>query len=250
MDMIHNKLKVQFKDDSSKQLMLLPPSLEDLIEDKNHPVYIVNRVIDRIDIEPLIKTYKGGGTSSYHPRMLLKVILYAYLNNIYSSRGIEDQLKSNIHFMWLSGMSRPDHNTIFRFRSKRLKGEIKKIFAHVVALLVEEGLVSLKEAFIDGTKIEANANRYTFVWGKAIKTNKDKMKQQLEELWAYVEQVCEKENEAVEKPDFTELSPEKVAATIDKINKALKKKKVDKKENKKIKRLTCSMDNLSQDTTL
>lgn len=234
MDMISNKLKVQFKADLSKQMMLLPPSLEDLIEDKNHPVFIVDKVIDRIDIEPLIKTYKGGGTSSYHPRMLLKVIIYAYLNNVYSSRGIENQLKSNIHFMWLSGMSRPDHNTIFRFRSKRLKGEIKKIFAHVVALLVEEGLVSLKEAFVDGTKIEANANRYTFVWGKAIKTNKEKMKQQLEELWAYVEQVCKQENETVEKPDFTELSPEKVATTINKINEALKSKKVDKKVKQKI----------------
>jgi len=68
--------------------------------------------------------------------------------------------------MWLSGMSRPDHNTICRFRSKRLKGEIKKVFAMVVALLVEEGFVCIKEAFIDGTKIEANANRYIFVWGK------------------------------------------------------------------------------------
>jgi transposase len=124
--MISNNIKVQFKLCTSKQMMLLPPSLEDLIEDKNHPVYVLDRVIDKIDIEPLLKTYKGGGTTSYHPRMLLKVIIYAYLNNVYSTRGIEEQLKSNIHYMWLSGMSRPDHNTIYRFRSKRLKGEVKK----------------------------------------------------------------------------------------------------------------------------
>ncbi|MFP4025014.1 MAG: IS1182 family transposase, partial [Thiohalospira sp.] len=229
-----NNLKVQFKNHSSKQMMLLPPSLEDLIEDKNHPVFIVNKVIDRIDIEPLIKTYKGGGTTSYHPRMLLKIIIFSYLNNVYTTRGIEDQLKSNIHYMWLSGMSRPDHNTIFRFRSKRLKGEIKKIFAMVVALLVEEGLISIKEAFIDGTKIEANANRYTFVWGNAIKTNKEKIKEQLKELWAYVEKVCKEEKEQLVKPDFTELSPEKLEATIDTINKALAEKKVDKKIKQKI----------------
>jgi len=234
MDMIHSKLKVRFKDDSSKQLMLLPPNLEDLIEDKNHPVFVVDRVVDKIDIEPLIQTYKGGGTSSYHPRMLLKSIIFAHLNNVYSSRGIEEQLKSNIYYMWLSGMQRPDHNTIFRFRSKRLKGEIKKIFAMVVALLVEEGLVSIKEAFIDGTKIEANANRYTFVWGNAIKTNKEKMKEQLEGLWAYVEQVCKEENEQLEKPDFAELSPEKVEATINTINEALSDKKVDKKIKQKL----------------
>lgn len=70
--------------------------------------------------------------------------------------------------MWLSGMSRPDHNTIYRFRNKRLKDEIKKIFAQVVALLAEEGIISIEEAYLDGTKIEANANRYTFVWGKTI----------------------------------------------------------------------------------
>ena len=232
--MIHSKLKVQFKDYSSKQLMLLPPNLEDLIEDKNHPVYVVDRVVDKIDLAPLIKTYVGGGTTSYHPRMLLKVIIFAYLNNVYSTRGIEDQLKSNIYYMWLSGMSTPDHNTIYRFRSKRLKGEIKKIFAMVVALLVEEGLVSIKEAFIDGTKIEANANRYTFVWGNAIKTNKEKMKEQLEGLWSYVEQVCKEEKDQLEKPDFNELSAEKVEATINKIDQALKGKDVDKKVQQKI----------------
>ena len=131
-----------FKTYSNQQLLLLPPSLEELIEE-THPVRVVNRVIDKIDISPLIKSYKGGGTTSYHPRMLLKVVIYAYLRNTYSSRAIEAQLKENIHFMWLSGMSHPDHNTIFRFRSKRLKKEIKKIFALVVGLLVEEGLVSI-----------------------------------------------------------------------------------------------------------
>lgn len=234
MDMISNTLKVRFKDYSPKQIMLLPPNLEDLIEDKNHPVFIVDRIVDKIDLEALIKTYKGGGTSSYNPRMLLKVVIFAYLNNVYSTRGIEDQLKSNIYYMWLSGMSRPDHNTIFRFRSQRLKGEIKKIFAMVVTLLVEEGLVSIKEAFTDGTKIEANANRYTFVWGKAIKTSKEKIKGQLESLWSYVEQVCREEKEQLEKPDFTELSVEKVEATIEKINQILTDKKVDKKVKQKL----------------
>lgn len=222
-----------FKSYSNQQILLLPPSLDELIEE-NHPVRVVDRVVDKIDISPLIKTYKGGGTTSYHPRMLLKVVIYAYLRNTYSSRAIEDQLKENIHFMWLSGMSRPDHNTIFRFRSKRLKKEIKKIFALVVGLLVEEGLVSIKEAFLDGTKIEANANRYTFVWGKAIKTNKEKMKAQLESLWAYVEESCKQEQQELEKPDFEELSAEKVEHLIEKINNALKDKKVDKEVQRKI----------------
>lgn len=67
--------------------------------------------------------------------------------------------------MWLSGMEKPDHNTINRFRGERLRGVIKKIFAEVVLLMVESGHVDLQKVYTDGTKIEANANRYTFVWG-------------------------------------------------------------------------------------
>ncbi len=89
---------VVFKEYDPDQAMLLPPSLEELIS-KAHAVRVVASVIERIDIEPLVETYKGGGTSSYHPRMLLKVLVYAYLNNIYSSRRIEGALKENIHFM-------------------------------------------------------------------------------------------------------------------------------------------------------
>ena len=87
--------------------MLLPPSYEDLVAE-NHPVRVVNAVIDRIDIGELERSYKGGGTSSYHPRMLLKVLVYAYLRNTYLSRKIEQACRENVHFMWLSGGARPD----------------------------------------------------------------------------------------------------------------------------------------------
>ena len=152
-----------FKPYNQQQVMLLPPSLEELIEE-HHPVRVVNKVIDRINIEPIRKRYKGGGTSSYDPRMLLKVLVYSYIKNIYSSRKIEELTKENIHMMWLSGMSRPDHHTINRFRSERLKDVLQEIFSEVVMMLVEFGQISIKELYVDGTKLEANANRYTFVW--------------------------------------------------------------------------------------
>ena len=107
--------------------MLLPPSLEELIP-QNHPVRVVNRVIDQIDIHPLISTYQGRGSSGYHPRMLLKALIFAYLCNLYTSRKIEEVLKESVYFMWLSGTSRPDHNTINRFRAKRLKAHLKDVF--------------------------------------------------------------------------------------------------------------------------
>jgi transposase len=145
-----------------------------MIEEK-HPVRIVNSVVERINIKPIEKQYKGGGTSSYSPRMLLKVLVYSYLRNIYSSRKMEEMTKENIHMMWLSRMSRPDHHTINRFRSERLKEVLREIFSQVVLLLIGAGQLNLKEVFVDGTKLEANANKYTFVWGKAIKKNKDRI---------------------------------------------------------------------------
>lgn len=230
-----NKRKSEpvFKEYNTTQLMLLPPSLDEFI-DANHPVRLVNRVIDKINVAPVLKKYKGGGTSSYNPRMLLKVLVYAYLCNIFSSRKIECCLKENVHFMWISGMNRPDHNTINRFRSERLANVLKEIFSQVVMLLVESGHVNLKEVYTDGTKIEANANRYSFVWGKAIKFNENRIAEQLKELWAYTQKIAAEEIDDDPGPDFDEIDPEKVRQTIDKINLALKDKPVDKKIKQKM----------------
>jgi transposase len=226
------KSSVVFKSYTPNQAMLLPPSLDELIT-KDHPVRIVNDVIDKINLNPLLQKYEGGGTSSYHPKMLLKVLVYAYVTNIYSSRKIEAAIKENINFMWLAAMSKPDHNTINRFRGKRLKDVLRKIFVQVVELLAQEGLLSLKELYVDGTKLEANANKYTFVWGNSIKTNKEKMKKQLDELWQYAQSVAAEEMDNPEPPDFTTIDRSKVEATIEKIDAALADKPIDKKVKQK-----------------
>lgn len=227
------RTKVVFKNYTPNQVTLLPPSLEELI-DKDHPVRIVNQVIDRIDIDPLVEKFKGGGTSSYHPRMLLKVLVYGYVNNTYSSRRMEAALKENIHFMWLSGMNKPDHNTINRFRSDRLKDVLKTVFGKVVELLLEAGHVSLKEVYTDGTKLEAQANRYTFVWGNAIKHNKSKMEEQLKELWAYAERIAAEELKDETPESFAPISANQVKEVIGKIDNALADKKISKEKRQKI----------------
>jgi transposase len=228
-----SRRNVVFKEYDPDQAMLLPPSLDELIG-RTHAVRVVNDVIDRIDIEPLMESYKGGGTSSYHPRMLLKVLVYAYLNNVFSSRRIEAAVKENIHFMWLAGMKRPDHHTINRFRGERLKNNIREVFTQVVVLLMEAGHVDLKAVYTDGTKIEANANKYTFVWAKSIATNKKKMKAQLEELWDYAQGVAAEELRGDDPGEMQELDPQKVEQTIDAINAALKGKPVEKKVQQKL----------------
>ena len=221
--------KVRFKSYQQNQLLLLPPSLEELIP-KDHAVRVVNKVIEGLDITVLEKRYEGGGTSSYHPRLLLKVLVYGYLNNTYSSRRIEDAISSNIHYMWLAAMQRPDHNTINRFRGQRLKGILKPIFGQIVELLVEAGLISLKKGYVDGTKIEADANKYTFVWAKSIANNKEKIVKQLEELWAYAESVAEKEATTTESEHLNSLGlsaqtidSDQVKAAIEQINERLNK---------------------------
>lgn len=225
--------KATFKPYNPDQLSLLPPSLDELI-DENHVVRVVRDVIDRINIDSIVKKYKGGGASSFHPKMMLKIIVYGYLSNIYSSRKIEQAVASNIHFMWLSGMQRPDHNTINRFRSDKLKGVLKEVFAQVVTLMAEQGLMDIKKIYVDGTKLEANANKYTFVWGKSVKRHKDRIKAQLEELWKYAESVAKEEMMDNDPTTFPELDAEQVSKTIQTINEAIKDKPIDKKVKQKL----------------
>jgi len=226
-------LKVVFKSNHQQQAMLLPPDLSDLIA-ANHPVRVVNAVLDRVDITQLIEQYKPGGTSSYHPRMLLKVMVYAYINNVYSSRKIEEAVAQNINYMWLAGMSKPDHNTINRFRGQRLQKTLQPIFTQVVLLLCEEGLLNIKDLYTDGTKIEANANRYTFVWGKAIKKSRERIQEQLNELWQYAQRVATAELEDTDPSGFDKIDSEKVNQTIDTINAALRDKEVKKGVKQKL----------------
>jgi len=226
-------LKVVFKSNHQQQAMLLPPDLSDLIA-ANHPVRVVNAILDRVDITQLIEQYKPGGTSSYHPRMLLKVMVYAYINNVYSSRKIEEAVAQNINYMWLAGMSKPDHNTINRFRGQRLQKTLQPIFTQVVLLLCEEGLLNIKDLYTDGTKIEANANRYTFVWGKAIKKSRERIQEQLNELWQYAQRVANAELEDTDPSGFDKIDSEKVNQTIDTINAALKDKEIKKEVKQKL----------------
>lgn len=214
-------MNLKFQDYNQQQNWLFPPSIEELIP-PDHPVRIVNGVIEQLNLELLTQAYYAAGKPSYHPKMMLKVMVYAYMDNIYSSRKIEKAMRENINFMWLSANQVADHNTIARFRSKKLKAAFKDIFKQVVLLLADEGLVSLKEVYTDGTKIESAAGRYTFVWGNAIKTRKEKMAAQLEEMWQYVQSIDDDEDPDPEPTNFKTITPEKVTQTVQKIEKVLK----------------------------
>lgn len=232
-----NNGKVTFKEYNMNQPSLLPPSLEELIPE-HHLVRVVSRVVEVLDITPLLAKYKGGGTSSYHPRMMLKVIVYAYTQKIYASRKIEKALWENIGFMWISGGNRPDFHTINNFRSETMKEAVRNVFASLMAFLVEEGYVKMENYFVDGTKVGANSNPHKVVWAKKTKRYKEKLQQQIESLLDEIERVNEAENEAYGEENLEELgekreiTAEKVRKQVEKINQRLREGLQDKKLQK------------------
>ena len=184
--------KVVYKSYNQNDNLLFPHCIGDFIPE-NDPVRVLDAIVEHLDISAIEASYKGGGASSFAPRMLLKVILYAYLQNIHSGRKMEAMLKRDVNFMWLSGMQRPDFNTINLFRKNRLADVMDDIFTQVVQMLVDAKFVSLEVQYIDGTKIEANANKYTFVWKKATKTNQDKLDHKVKSILREAERVLNME---------------------------------------------------------
>ncbi|GMA64366.1 hypothetical protein GCM10025859_48060 [Alicyclobacillus fastidiosus] len=184
--------------------LFLPMDLEDLIP-ANHVVRIVNDTVERMDDELFFQYYPGGGRSSFHPKMLTKVLVYAYTQRIYSSRQIAKALRENIHFMWLSARQTPDFRTINRFRSERMKDIVEQVFAAVLELLIDEGYVKFEHYFLDGTKIEANANRYTFVWKKSTDRFQSRLQAQIRELLTEIEQANQQEQREYGERDLEEL---------------------------------------------
>jgi transposase len=217
-----------FKRYEQNQPMLLPHSLEELIP-TGHLVRVVNAIIDRIDRRPLIDQYKGGGTSAYHPIMMLKVIIYAYTQQIFSSRQIAKALRENINFMWLSGMNQPDFRTINRFRGKIMKVVIEDVFYAVLEQLLEQGYVDLEKYFVDGTKLEANANRYSYVWRKNTERYKAQLQERIRGLLDEIDEI-EAEEEAQygdkdleEVGEGKEINADELKKVAEKIDQKLKK---------------------------
>ena len=211
--------KVTFKPYAQYETLVLPPSLSELIP-PTHPVRLVNAILDKVDIRDLEATYVGGGCSSYDPRMLLKVIVYGYLCNIYSGRQLEKVIQENLHFMWLAGLARPDFRTLNLFRSKRLNhGILEKIFIQVVKLLQEEGIVSLEVQYIDGTKIESVANKYTFVWRGSVEKYKDKLTKKIQTVLQQAQAVVKQENgESAPKAMSAQEFSDKAASMLRKLD--------------------------------
>jgi transposase len=188
-----------FKPYVMNQMKLLPQRYDEKIP-ADHLVRLVNGAIDEMDLGVLLAEYEGGGASSYHPKMMLKVLVYAYCKKIYTSRKIAEALEENIYFMWLSGEQTPDFRTLNDFRGRRMKGVIDEVFSAMVEQLVVKGYVKLENYFLDGSKIEADANKHKVVWEKRRKRHEGDVKAQIKELLQVIEAAnAEEESEYGEK---------------------------------------------------
>jgi len=169
-----------FQPYTNRQSMMIP-DIESFIPE-HHVARLVDEMVESIPDKLLFSHYVGGGRAPYHPKLLLKVILYAYTQKIYSSRSMKRMVEENLPAMWLAGMQTPDHRTINDFRGVRMQAIMEELFEQFLLQLVEQEFVDLEYMFIDGTKIEANANKYSFVWGKALANHDQKLRDKIQSL--------------------------------------------------------------------
>jgi transposase len=156
--------------------LILPLNLEIKIPEDD-PVRLLNDICDELDYSNLYKSYCRAWRK-YDPVTLFKIIVYGYMNEKYSCRDLEGACKRDICFMWLlNGLSVPDSATFARFQNERLVEVIEDLFYQFINKLAQMNEVRFKNIFVDGTKIEANANKYTFVWKKAIEKYSAKLTQ-------------------------------------------------------------------------
>lgn len=163
--------------------LVLPIDVGILIPEDDS-VRLLSQILEELDYTKLMKAYSSRGrNSAVTPKNLFKVMVYAYMNDLFATRKIEEACKRDINFIWLlQGEKAPDHNTIARFRTERLADIVEELFNQFVNKLGELGEVQYKNLFIDGTKIEAYANKYSFVWKGAIAKHEVKLQEKIKKL--------------------------------------------------------------------
>lgn len=243
------KLHTKSYNNNDSLFFLLNPN-EDISE--NDPVRIVDAVVESLDLSEFKKLYREKGRCAYYPKMMLKIILYAYMNNIYSCRKIDKAVQRDIHYIWLAAQERPDFVTINRFRN-RVKSEINNIFTQTVLVLAERGFITLDVEYIDGTKIESKANKYTFVWRKTVEKNRAKLQEKIRVLLGRIDDVIAQDKAA--ESDKVEFTPETQTSLISDLQDSLaaesepsgkEQKKQMREKKKQIKELEKHRDKLNE----
>jgi transposase len=165
---------------------LLPPSVDEWLPQRHLARFVVE-VIDGLDLSDLVKAYRGSGSASYHPAMLLGLMVYGYATKVFSSRAIERGTYDSVAFRFIAGNEHPDHDTIATFR-KRFLPQIQALFVEVLKLARTMGMLKLGTVALDGTKVHANASRHSALsYGHAKKIEKQ-LKKEVQQLLRLAEQ--------------------------------------------------------------
>ena len=138
---------------------LLPPSVEDWLPERHLARFVVD-IVDQLDLSAMSKAFRGSGSASYHPCLLVGLLVYGYATGVFSSRKLERATYDFVAFRFVAANQHPDHDTIAAFRRRFLK-EIEALFVNILLLARELGLLKLGTVGLDGTKVHANASKHS-----------------------------------------------------------------------------------------
>jgi transposase len=188
-------MSTRFRPYYPEQRYLLPPSPSDWLAE-GHLAYFIAEIVDTLEVDGFYAPYEGDGrrNSPYDPRMLLKVLVYAYASGVFSSRKIARKLEEDVAFRVLGAGNFPDHRTVNRFRQEHLE-EFAGIFGQVVKLAREMKLIRMGTLAIDGTKVRANASKRKGMSYVRMKEEERKLKGEIAELLRRAQAVDEAEDE-------------------------------------------------------
>jgi len=177
-----------FINSNRKQAYLLPPSIDEWLS-KDHLARFIVDVTEQLDLSPILKHYTGtGGSSAYHPQVLLALLFYGYATGTFSSRKIERATYDSVAFRYIAANTHPDHDTIASFR-KRFLPELEELFVQILLIAQDTGFLKVGKVSLDGTKVKANASKH-----RALSyAHANKLQEQLEEE---VTVLMQKANEA------------------------------------------------------
>ena len=239
----------RYKDYDQNIVVSLPILLSELVKE-NVLVRLINELVDGIKMESLDEYYSIDGRRPYNPRMMIKVWLYGFCNQVYTSRKLAKKLRQDLGFIWLSGMQKPCFKTLSEFRGNRMKDLIDVVFKEVLLYLIEHDYVDLEDLYVDGSKWEANGNKYKIVWRKNTARYKEGVLVRIDELLKSIAELQEDEysrygrGELNEKAEDKEihlvLNSEQLHHHLVKVN-DLVEQEGDKKKQKKLKTLSCQL---------
>ena len=182
---------------------LLPPSVDDWLPERHLARFVVE-VVESLDLRSMTGGYRGSGSASYHPSMLLALLIYGYATGVFSSRKLERATYNSVAFRFIAGNDHPDHDTIATFRKRFLK-EIEALFVRVLMLAKEMGVLQMGTVALDGAKIHANASRHSALSHEYAGKLEAQLKQEVAELLAKAEAA-----DAADLPDGLSI-PEELA---------------------------------------